>query len=438
MKYGVLRKLVVGLVLGWCGGACMADITILGWPGGPEEKALNALVEKYNETQGRIDHNRVKTMYFGRDVFFDRLSHELTTGSRSFDVNLLATYNVGRYAAYMDPLPADMVAALNKTYPPAVLRTQQYEGRQYGIPTDMGLHFLYFRKDLQQQLLTDSQWRKTYADISRRYMGKAMVPKDPQQWDWDDFTACALFFTRSINPSSPVAYGTALQMKNILFNMMLWQNTAHSLGGDWRHGTQVSVNSDAYRKGLQIYRFITDNHATPPDSLNYEYPQANAAFAASEVAFLLQWNAAFDTLNDASTSKVAGRFDVAPPPRGSVSRGTYVHTLGFGINKASANKVDAIRFLTWMGAPDSMRFYIEKGGHTPLKTEYMRGVTKPDLLKMAEYAGWYGFLMNGGTSANALKVYEVQAAEFTAYWAGKQSAEQALTKVQAAMEDLLK
>jgi len=437
VKFGVMRLLVVSGVLGCFSTWGLADVTILGWPGGPEEKALNALVERYNETQGKTDHSRAKTVYFGRDDFYDRLSRDLATGSHAFDLNLLATYNVGRYAAYMDPLPAEVVAALVKIYPPAVLRTQQFDGRQFGIPTDLGLHFLYFRKDLMQQLMTDRQWRQTYADISLRYMGKSLVPKDPQQWDWDDFTACALFFTRSINPNSPVTYGTALQMKNLLFNMMLWQNTVHSFGGDWRNGTQVSVNTEPYRKGLQIYRFINDHHATPPDSMNYEYPQANAAFGGGEVAFMLQWNAAYDALNDASLSKVAGKFDVAPPPRGTVSRCTHEHTLGLGINKASLNKADAIRFLTWMGTPQSMRFYIDKGGRTPLKTEYMRDVTKPDLLKMAEYAGWYGFLMNGGTSANVLKIYEVQAAEFTAYWAGKQTQEQALTKVQAAMEGLM-
>ena len=439
MKLCSLVTAVASLMLGLSGAVCRADVTILGWPGGPEEKALNALVEKYNDTQGKIDHSRVKTVYFGRDEFFDRESRELTTGSKGIDLTLLVTYNVGRYAAYVDPLPDDVTESMGKIFPQAVLKTQQYEGKQYGVPTDMGLHFVYYRKDLMQQLLTDAHWKTTYTQIAQRYLGKPLVPKDPQQWDWDDFLACTLFFTRSINAQSPVQFGTALQLKNLLFNIMLWQNTVHSFGGDWRSGNTITVQSEAYTKGLQIYKFIVDHNGTPADSTTYEYAQANTAFGNGSVAFMLQWSAAYDELMDAGKYPlVADQFYVAPPPKGSKSRGTYVHTLGLGINKASVNKTDAVHFLKWLVLPDTIRFYIEKGGRAPMKTEFMHGVAKPDLLKMAEYAGWYGYVMNGGNTANALKIYELQASEFSAYWSGHKTAEQAQAAVQARMKDLLK
>jgi len=419
--------------------AVWADMTVLGWPGGPEEKALNALVEKYNSTQGKKDNNKVKTMYFGRDDFYDKLSKELAGGSKAFDLNLLATYNVGRYARYMDPLPADTVDNMKKIFPDAVLKTQQFDGKQYGVPTDMGLHFVYFRKDLMSQLLTDAEWKKTYASIAQQHLGKALQPKDPQQWNWDDFEATALFFTRAINPKSPVQYGTALQMKNLLFNVMVWQSTAHSNGGDWTDGKKITVNSEAFAKGLDVYKFIADKGATPPDSSSYEYAQTNTAFGTGAVAFILQWNAAYDEIGNAEKyAQVAGKFDVAPPPKGSKSRGTHVHTLGLGINKASANKADVHKFLQWMTTADTMLFYIQSGGLTPMKTEQMRTVTKPDIQKLAEYAGWYGFVMNGGTSANALKIYELQAAEFSAFWSGKKTSAQALKAVEEQMAGLLK
>ena len=46
--------------------------------------------------------------------------------------------------------------------------------------------------------------------------------------------------------------------------------------------------------------------------------------------------------------------------------------------------------------------------------------------------------MNGGTSAKALPVYELQAKEFTGYWSGQQSLDQALANTKAGMESLLK
>jgi multiple sugar transport system substrate-binding protein len=231
----------------------------------------------------------------------------------------------------------------------------------------------------------------------------------------------------------------ALQMKNLLFNMMVWQNTAHSFGGDWTDGKRITVNSEAYAKGLDIYKFIVDKKATPADSNTYEYGEANTAFGSGDVAFILQWNTAYDEINDAAKyAQVAGNFDVAPPPKGSKSRGTHVHTLGLGINKASVHKADAAKFLQWMIQPDNMRFYIQNGGHTPMKTEHMRSITKSDIQKLAEYAGWYGFVMQGATSANALKIYELQAAEFTAYWSGKKTSAEALKVVESGMAELLK
>jgi hypothetical protein len=38
--------------------------------------------------------------------------------------------------------------------------------------------------------------------------------------------------------------------------------------------------------------------------------------------------------------------------------------------------------------------------------------------------------MQGGTSANALKIHELQASEFTAYWSGKKSSADALKAVE--------
>jgi multiple sugar transport system substrate-binding protein len=63
---------------------------------------------------------------------------------------------------------------------------------------------------------------------------------------------------------------------------------------------------------------------------------------------------------------------------------------------------------------------------------------RPDLVKLGEFASKYGYVMNGATSANALSVYELQAKEFTGYWSGQQSLEDALAHTKTGMQDLLK
>ncbi len=63
---------------------------------------------------------------------------------------------------------------------------------------------------------------------------------------------------------------------------------------------------------------------------------------------------------------------------------------------------------------------------------------RPDLVKLGEFAGKYGFVMTGATSANALSVYELQAKEFTGYWSGAEDLDTALKNTAAGMEELLK
>ena len=54
-----------------------------------------------------------------------------------------------------------------------------------------------------------------------------------------------------------------------------------------------------------------------------------------------------------------------------------------------------------------------------------------------EYAASYGYVMRGATGANALSVYELQAKEFTGYWGGTQTLDEALANATAGMTDLL-
>ena len=81
-----------------------AEVTVLGWPGGPEEMALRAVAEIYNARPGRTDDDKVKLIFFNRDGFCDKLQADMAAGSSEFDVNLLATYALGKYAPFMDPI----------------------------------------------------------------------------------------------------------------------------------------------------------------------------------------------------------------------------------------------------------------------------------------------------------------------------------------------
>lgn len=421
-------------------GVASAEVTVLGWPGGPEETALRAAAEAYNAKDDVSDENKVELLFFNRDGFWDKLQADLAAGSDAFDLNLLATYSIGRYAPFMEPVElSDGAQAL---YGDAVLSTMQFDGKQYGVPTDLSLHFMYYRKDLIDALMSDDSARARYAEISKEHLGQALEPKNPDDWTWDDYAATALYFTKAVNPDSPTRYGTVLQMKNLLFNIMVWQSTARSHGGDWMDAEgNITVNSDAFREGLELYKMLYDAGASPRDSLSYEFAEANAAYAAGQVAAMVQWNAAAADLTNAEKSPAVGDATATiAPPAGPESRATHIHGLGLGLNKSAGNKDGAKAFLKWLSTEEAALIYARAGGAPALSAEAVAAVAeeRPDLVQLGEYAGAYGYVMNGGASANALAIYELQAKEFTGYWSGQQDLDTALANVEKGMADLLK
>ena len=418
----------------------LAEVTVLGWPGGPEETALRAATEAYNALPETAEENKVELIFFSREGFFDKLAADLAAGSTAFDVNLIATYSVGRYAPFMTPVDLGSDAA--GTFGESVLATMQYEGQQYGVPTDLSLHFMYYRRDLIDQLLADAAAQQTYSEIAQQYLGEALTPKAPDEWTWQDWAATALYFTQAVNPDSPTRYGSVLQMKNLLFNMMVFQSLPRSYGADWTDEQgNVTVDSEAYRTGLEMYKMLLDAGATPADSLSYEYPEANAAFQSGQVATMLQWNgAAGDLLNAETSPATASTTATVAPPAGPEGRFTHVHGLGLGVNKNAETPEGALLFLQWLATPAAMEIYAKAGGAPGLTGATLDAVKgdRPDLAQLGEYAANYGYVMRGATSANALSIYELQAKEFTGYWAGSETLDEALANTTTGMTDLLK
>ena len=62
-----------------------APVTVLGWPGGPEETALRAAAEAYNAKSDTAEADQVELLFFNRDGFWDKLQADLAAGSTAFD-----------------------------------------------------------------------------------------------------------------------------------------------------------------------------------------------------------------------------------------------------------------------------------------------------------------------------------------------------------------
>jgi multiple sugar transport system substrate-binding protein len=420
-----------GLALG------QQTVTLLFWPG-PESEAMQQVIDAYNAGQGQEDGVEVEQLLFSRQGFFDKELADLSAGSTEFDLNLVTTYTLGRYAPYLEPLGQYVTGDPASDFIPAAIDSLTFDDQIFGVPTDVSLHFLFFRQDLIDQLMEDEAWQETYGDISEERLGERLQPKAPADWTWDDYIATSLFFTRSINPDSPTQFGTVLQLRNLIFNIMIWQSTLVSNGGNWLdEDGNVIIDSDAAARGLEIYQTIIDAGATPPGSINYEFAEANEAFRNGQAASMLQWNAAYSTLtNPEESPQVADQVGIAPPPAGPEGHRTHVHSLGIGMNAASENKEAAGHFVDYLFTEEAMAIYAEAGGSPPV-VEVLNAMAddRPDFARLAQYLDDYAFVVNGGTASYAVPVYEVLAEEFSAVWSGQKSIEQALDDAQSRMQE---
>jgi multiple sugar transport system substrate-binding protein len=429
--------LLTALAIGWAH-AASAEVTLLFWPG-PESEAMQKVIDAYNAGPGK--GAEVKQLLFSRQGYFDKEIADLAAGSKEFDLALVTTYTLGRYAPFLEPVGGTLPPDTKQRFAPVALDSLAFQGQQFGVPTDISLHFTYYRTDLIDRLLKDKGWQAKYAELARKHLGKELQPKVPDQWTWDDWMATAIFFTKSLNPESPTRYGTVLQLKNLIFNIMIWDATLVSNGGNWLDAQgKPAIDSEAAREGLQIYKKLIDLKATPADSTNYEYAEANAAFGSGQAATMLQWNAAFNELNDVGKNPtVAGKVWVAPMPAGSAGHKTHIHALGIGLNKASTHKDDAGKFLAYLASDDAMRVYGQAGG-TPPVPGVLNALKdrRPEFPLVGDYAAKYAFVIDGGTSAQAVPIYEVLAQNFSGYWAGQLTLDQALQNAQKGMGEKLK
>ncbi|MFW6381291.1 MAG: ABC transporter substrate-binding protein [Bacillota bacterium] len=412
-------------------GAQNTTVTMLYWPG-PESEAMQEVVDEYNSTQGQEDGIEVEMLTFSRQGFFDKQQTALAGKTKNFDIAFPPTYILGRLAPHLEPLEPyfEEHGKLDNLdiYIDSALDSLSYQDQLYALPTDVGFHMMFYRQDLIDELATNEEWQQKYAEITEEYLGEAYEPKDPEDWTWDDYVAYSLFFTRSINPESPTQYGTTLQLKNLIFNVMIWNDVLFSYDGKIVGDGESVLNSPAAEKALDVYMKIIKNNATPSSSINYEFAETNEAFKSGQTATIIQYVAAYPILtNEEESPRVYDKVGRAPVPAGSEGHKVHVHNLGVGLNKYSDNKEEASKFLTYLATTDAMEMYHENGGLPPV-TGVINDV-------YAQNIDEYGFTEYIGRETTP--IFEEMARYLGEAWSNQMSPEEALQAADEAVNDVL-
>lgn len=351
------------LILSGCGaagggGGKTADgvttVKMVLWPG-PEGDAMQKVVDAYNSGQGVKDKINVDMVLLSRTDTFSKEATMMASKSSEVDVYFTTSYILGQHVQALEPL--DFVP--KEQYFDISLDGLQYDGKQYAVPLDVGSHGLIYRTDLIDAMLADPD---TYADVSEKVFGTRMSPKHPDDWNWDDFLAAGAYFTKRHNPEAPTTNGTVMQAKNLLFNVMLWNDALWSYGGSWTDEKGApAIDGEAGENAVNLYRSAYEMGIAAPSSAQAEFPEAQAGMTSGSVAFIPQWTVGFSQLNDPATSpETAGKIALAPMP--GESHRTHVHALAIGLNKHSAHKDAATTWMTYLTTPEAMKDYAKAGG----------------------------------------------------------------------------
>jgi multiple sugar transport system substrate-binding protein len=405
-------------------------VKVVLWPG-PEGDAMSKVVAQYNAGQGKTDGVKVDMTLLSRQDTFSKEGTLMAARSSNQDVYFVASYNVGQFAASLDPLTS--IDAGN--YFPVAVDGLKYQGKQYALPLDVSNHFLIYRKDLVDALLGDAAQKATYEAVALKATGQKLTPKPADQWSWTDYEAMAAYFTKSANPKSPTKYGTILQAKNLLYNTMVWDDVLWGMGGSWTTADgKANLDTPQAQKAVNLYADIYKNGWTSPDSSQAEFPETQAALKSGNAAFAVQWSAGFAELNDKSKSPdVAGKMAIAPVP----GQKTHVHALAVALNKYSTNKAAATKFLDYLAKPEAMTTYAEAGGIPAMpKVLTAKAAINPAFPMISQSIDKYGYAEP--VFPNTFKAYSQLAADLSGAWVGTTDTASALKTANQNLQNLLK
>ena len=185
---------------------------------------------------------------------------------------------------------------------PSLLRLQQIDCSVLGVPYHDGPECLIYRKDLFE----DPKEQRAYQE---RFGGPLRVPRT-----WQEFYQVAQFFQRPENGLYGTAFAAFPDGHNTVYDFLLQLWTR---GGElFDRSGRIQLDTPQAIHALAFYRsMLEDASAVHPQCREMDSVKSGLAFAAGEIAMMVNWfgfAAMSETLAD---SRVKGRVDIANIPQ---------------------------------------------------------------------------------------------------------------------------
>jgi len=333
----------------------------------PPLSSLEELATEYTEKTGII----VKVHPFEFETALQRAQLDFSSGSGEYEIVMGIFYNHGRYTEsgyivpFTDPKFSNLVEleTPDSAFYPALQETvMNYKNSRVAYPFSAQTMFLWFRKDLFENLEERASFLKQY--------GYALpIPDETNPLTWTEYYDISEFFTRSSDEevggtsrTSPF-YGTALQMKRHPASFYEFTNFVYSFGGSFfgENGEQ-KINTAENLEALNYY--LSLRKYAPPNYLQATWDDALAQMQQGNVAMTIMWSDAPSELYNEEASVVSGKVGYSLVPiKKTIGRKVAVFGgWGFMINADGKHQDEAYKFIQWVNQPEQQLSWAKMGG----------------------------------------------------------------------------
>jgi DNA-binding LacI/PurR family transcriptional regulator/ABC-type glycerol-3-phosphate transport system substrate-binding protein len=223
-----------------------------------------------------------------------------------------------------------------RNFLPVVLDTYaRVDGRFYAFPFVFGAQLLFYRKDLFEDESIRLEFREKFRTELR-------PPRT-----WPEYNAVARFFSRGLNPDSPVEYGTTLGGRFSSGAVCEYLPRQWGFGGDtFSPEGEVILESPENRWALENYKesFLYAS----PGSPDYWWDDQFREFAGGGTAMMILFVAHAAELMDRKKSSIVGRIGYTGVPGGKSLLGGW----SLAIPASCRDPDRAFAFLRWATGPE--------------------------------------------------------------------------------------
>lgn len=223
----------------------------------------------------------------------------------------------------------------------------------YGLPFMSGTQLLFYQRDLFEE--------PTLKTLYRRKYGLELVPPTT----WPEVNLIAEFFTKSLNPKSPVKYGFANVQGANINTTISFLNRLWAYGGDVFQDDRITINSNNGLSALKNFKKSYQYCSLDQVGTTWDHVVEN--FKTGDYASVILYDSYAIDISDYTSSKVAGNIGASILPGGTSVLGGW----SLGINKYSKNKENTMKFIEWISSNACAVPYSLLGGIT-LHTNYYK------------------------------------------------------------------